>query len=124
MSFSLKAGGEAVGIAAADGTLIDGYAFGAQLTGISQGRFPDGSTNIVIFPGTDSPGESNYRLLTDVIISEVLTHTDEPLEDAIELQNMTAQAIDVSGWWLSDDGGTLRKYQIPGPTIIPPFGFR
>jgi len=33
-----------IGISAADGTLIDGYAYGAQGPGVSQGRFPDGST--------------------------------------------------------------------------------
>jgi len=71
--------------------LIDGYAFGQQLTGVSEGRFPDGGTNIVAFPGTDSPGAPNYRRLTEIVINEVLTHTDEPLEDAIELHNLTAQ---------------------------------
>ncbi|MCI0748740.1 MAG: lamin tail domain-containing protein, partial [Verrucomicrobia subdivision 3 bacterium] len=55
--------------------------------------------------------------------NEVLTHTDLPFEDAIELRNLTAQPIDVGGWWLSDDNGTLQKYQIPSPTLIPAYGF-
>src|SRR5439155_1074975 len=81
--------------------------------------------NIVAFggptqvAGTDSPGESNYRLLTQIVINEALTHTDRPLEDAIELRNLTAQSIDISGWWLSDDPhGALQKYQIPANTIL------
>ncbi|HXJ73951.1 MAG TPA: lamin tail domain-containing protein, partial [Candidatus Dormibacteraeota bacterium] len=123
VNFSLKATGEAVGISTAAGALIDGYAFGQQLTGVSEGRFPDGSTNIVSFPGTDSPGAPNYRRLIEIVINEVLTHTDEPLEDAIELRNLTAQPIDISGWWLSDDNSTLQKYQIPSGTILAPFGF-
>ncbi len=123
VAFGLKISGEAVGISTAAGTLIDGVVFGQQLTGISEGRFPDGSTNIVSFPNTDSPGESNYRWLTNVVINEVLTHTDPPLEDAIELRNLTAQDIDISGWWLSDDKGTLQKYQIPSPTLLPANGF-
>ncbi|HEY2951408.1 MAG TPA: lamin tail domain-containing protein, partial [Verrucomicrobiae bacterium] len=123
VGFSLKSGGEDVGISTASGTLINGVSFGQQLTGVSEGRFPDGSTNVVSFPGTDSPGASNYRRLTTVVINEVLTHTDLPLEDAIELQNLTAQPIDVGGWWLSDDNGTLQKYQIPSPTILPASGF-
>jgi hypothetical protein len=90
---------------------------------VSEGRFPDGSTNIIRFPGTASPGESNWRLLTNVVINEVLTHTDLPLEDAIELRNLTSQPVDVGGWWLSDDEGTLQKYQIPSPTVIPANGF-
>ena len=44
-----------------------------------------------------SPAESNYRRLTTVAINEVLTHTDLPLEDAIELHNLTGSPIDVSG---------------------------
>src|SRR5262249_32296440 len=78
---------------------------------------------IVSFPGTDSPGASNYRRLTNIVINEVLTHSDLPLEDAIELLNLSAQSIDISGWWLSDDNGTLQKYQIPSPTVLPPHGF-
>src|SRR6185503_12605744 len=35
----------------------------------------------------------------------------------------TAQDIDVGGWWLSDDNGTLQKYQIPAPKILPANGF-
>jgi hypothetical protein len=97
--------------------------FGAQLVGVSQGRFPDGSVNFVSFPETDSPGAPNYRRLTTIAVNEVLTHTDLPLEDAIELANLTATNIDVSGWWLSDDPGTLQKYQIPFGTVLPPFGF-
>src|SRR5262249_52772633 len=123
VSFSLRGAGESIGISAANGTLIDGDAFGQQQTGVSEGRFPDGSSNVVAFPATASPGAPNYRRLSEVVINEVLTHTDEPLEDAIELYNLTAQPIDLGGWWLSDDNGTLKKYQIPSPTILPAHGF-
>jgi hypothetical protein len=77
----------------------------------------------VAFPGTESPGASNWRRLAEIVVNEVLTHTDEPLEDAIELRNLTGAAIDVGGWWLSDDNSELRKYQIPSPTIVPANGF-
>lgn len=123
LSFRLDALDEDVGISTPAGTLINGYAYFAEQEGVSEGRFPDGSTNIVRFPGTGSPGEANWRLLTNVVINEVLTHSDEPLEDAIELRNLTSQPIDVGGWWLSDDDGTLQKYQIPSPTVIPPNGY-
>jgi hypothetical protein len=123
VGFALRAEGEAVGISATNGTLINGVNFGPQQEGVSQGRFGDGDTNIVTFPGTESPGEPNWRLLTGIVINEVLTHTDEPLEDAIELRNLTGQPIDVGGWWLSDDNGTLQKYQIPSPTVVPANGF-
>ncbi len=123
VSFGLKAGGEALGLYTADGAQIDGHVFGPQLTGVSEGRFPDGAPDVVSFPRTDSPGASNFRLLTSVVINEALPHTDPPLEDAIELFNTTDQAIDVGGWWLSDDPGTIQKYQIPSPTIITAHGY-
>ncbi|MEY2410199.1 MAG: hypothetical protein QOF48_2869, partial [Verrucomicrobiota bacterium] len=123
VSFSLLAEGEAVGISTTNGTLIDGVDFGAQTPGVSEGRFPDGSATIVAFPGTDSPGAPNYRQLTGVVINEVLTHTADPLEDAIELRNLTGQNIELGGWWLSDDNGTLQKYQIPFGTILPANGY-
>jgi hypothetical protein len=125
VNFALRAAGEAIGLFAADGTLLDGYVFGPQQEGVSEGRFPDGSDAVVRFPGTASPGQSNWRWLTSVAISEVLSHTPTnlPLEDAIELHNLTAQPLDISGWWLSDDPSTPQKFQIPSPTILPPRGF-
>ena len=123
VSFALQAAGEAVGLFTASGTLIDGVVFGAQQEGVSEGRFADGTTNLVAFPGTESPGEPNWRGLTNIVINEVLTHTDEPLEDAIELHNLTDEPIDLGGWWLSDDERTLQKYRLPRPTVVPPHGF-
>jgi len=122
-SFSLRAAGEAVGISTSAGALIDGVTFGQQTTGVSQGRFADGTANIVSFATTASPGAANWLRMTDIVINEVLTHTDEPLEDAIELRNLTGAAIDVGGWWLSDDDAELRKFQIPGGTMVPANGF-
>lgn len=46
-SFALSKGGEAIGIFAEDGTQIDAVTFGAQTSDVSQGRFPDGSANIM-----------------------------------------------------------------------------
>ena len=123
VNFSLRGLGENLGLSTANGTLIDGVSFGAQVTGVSEGRFLDGGATIVAFPQTASPGDANYRRLTEIVISEVLTHTDEPLEDAIELRNLTGQDIDVGGWWLSDDQGTLQKYQLPFPTVVPANGY-
>ena len=92
--------------------------FGPQQKNVSQGRFPDGSTNYVSFPDTESPGEANYRTLFTVVVSEALTHTDVPLEDAIELQNLTGEEVDISGWFLSDSGNDLKKFRIPDGTFL------
>src|SRR5213075_2736841 len=67
VSFSLRGAGEAVGISARAGVLIDGYVFNRQAQDVSEGRFPDGSTNIVRFPGTASPGAANWRRLQEIV---------------------------------------------------------
>src|SRR5690606_9644702 len=51
-----------------------------------------------------------------VIINEVRTHASAPQTDAIELYNTTDEAIDISGWYLSDSGGTPLKFPIPEDT--------
>ncbi len=69
-----------------------------------------------------SPGEAGTAPYVDVVISEALTHTDLPQQDAIELHNSTMHAIDVGGWFLSDSSSNYRKFQIPGPLVIPAGG--
>jgi len=125
VNFKLGKEGDSIFLLAANnGTQIDAVSFGLQVTDVSQGRLPDGATTIVPFPTTPTPKDPNYLPLTNVVINEVIAHTDLPLEDAIELRNTTAQPVDVSGWWLSDANDTPRKYQIPANTILPAGGFK
>ena len=72
-------------------------------------------------PGHDDPAPV---AVVPVRITEVFTHTQPPLKDAVELHNPTASEADIGGWWLSDDFSTPRKYRIAGGTKIPPFGYR
>jgi hypothetical protein len=59
-----------------------------------------------------------------VIINEVLSHTEVPPPyDSVELHNLSDSAVDISGWFLTDDFRTPRKYQLPSGTVIPPLGF-
>jgi hypothetical protein len=71
-----------------------------------------------------SPGIVGSGKIVDVVVNEVLTHTDPPLTDSIELHNTTGAAIDVGGWFLSDNSDNYRKFRIPGPAIIPAGGYR
>lgn len=122
-TFKLNNGGESLGLYRAGGIAIDTITFGPQQQAVSQGRLPDGSPSIVLFPSTSSPGENNFKFLKDVVISEALAHTDPPLEDAIEVQNVGDTAVDLGGWFLSDSSGHLRKFRISENTIIAPGGF-
>lgn len=123
VGFSLDAGGEAIGLfPTGTAPAIDMVTFGPQTNGISEGRFPDSSPNRAFFT-SPSPGEANWLFLTNVFINEVLTHTDLPLEDAIELHNPGNASVNISGWWLSDTSDELRKFRIPTNTILAPHGF-
>ncbi len=124
VNFKLSKSGESVALFSPDGTLITSVTFGAQQTGVSQGRFPDGSTNLVSFTTTVSPAQSNFLPLSNVVVNEVLTHTDPPLEDAIEFYNPTAAAVDLSGWFVSNSQDDLKKYRIADGTILPAYGYK
>ena len=124
VNFSLAAGGEAIGLfPAGTAPAIDAVTFGAQSVDVSEGRFPDGAAYRTFFT-KPSPGAANWLYLTNIVINEVLTHTDLPLEDAVELHNLSGTAVDVSGWFLSDDLGDLRKFRIPNGTVIPAGGYK
>lgn len=108
-------------------TIIDRVTFGAQTGDVSMGRLPDGGPDFFYFPTTNnmSPGMANkWQSLTNVVINEVLTHTDLPLEDAIELFNPTATPIDISHWYISNEEEFPLKFRIPAGTVIPAFGFK
>jgi len=59
-------------------SLLDQIAFGpTTMTNISQGRLPDGSSNIVFFQpeGRDTPEKSNFLILTNVVFNEIISPT-------------------------------------------------
>ena len=122
--FSLNATAEDVVISTAAGTVINGQHYLAQFTGISEGRLPDGATNIVKFATTPTPGNANFLPLTSVVINEILSHTDAPLEDAVEIFNTTGDDINIGGWYLSDSQDNLFKFRIAPGTIVPAGGFK
>ncbi len=50
VSFQLARDGEAIGLYASDGTLIDAISFGPQTNNISEGRYPDGASSRYFMP--------------------------------------------------------------------------
>ena len=71
-----------------------------------------------------SPGRAGAGPQRIVAINEILTHTDPPFEDAIELYNLTDKAVDISGWYLSNKRANPRKFRIPNGTVLPAKGYR
>src|SRR5439155_16844086 len=65
-------------------------------------------------PGADDPAP----LVAGILINEAFTHSDPPLQDFIELYNPTIAAVNLGGWFLTDDATTPMKYRIPENTLI------
>ncbi|MBT3468140.1 MAG: hypothetical protein HN467_02340 [Opitutae bacterium] len=125
--------GEAIRLLAADGSQIANFQYGSSGSwpGRSDGK---GSVLEIIDPAKSASDSSNWRsskvflgtpgsssppiILPGILINEVLTHTDLPLLDTIELYNPTNDAVDLSGWWLSDSNANYMKFQIPVGTTI------
>ena len=128
-NFTLTSTGESLYLTDTNGaTDINTVTFGAQTKDISQGRFPDGVGTIATgpwtsFPYSSSPDATNY-LPSNIVINEALTNSTAPFEDAIELYNPTASAVNIGGWWLSDDQSVLKKFQIPAGTTIAAGGYK
>jgi hypothetical protein len=123
LPFRLDPLGETLRLYATSSAIIDNVDLLVQRPEVTQGRFPDGGSNIVFFPATSSPGTGNFLPLANVVFNEVLTHTDPPLEDAIELLNLSAEPVGIGGWRLSDDPAVPAKYRIPDGTVLAPHGY-
>ena len=78
---------------------------------------PDGSRADMGARYTYSPDDYPFITTGSVVINEVLANSGD-LTDWIELHNRTNEDIDISGWFLSDDGSELKKYRLPGGTVI------
>ena len=123
VDFRLDGAGDFIGLYRSIGTQIDGLSFGAQTAGASQGRFLDGEPGIVDFPITASPGAPNYLPVSNLLINELISHTDPPLEDAVEIHNLGSAPVDLGGWYLSDSGKNPSKFLVSPDTVIDGHGF-
>lgn len=122
VDFGLSANGDTIGLFRSDNSQIDRVEFGPQQESVSQGRLPDGSGSILNLT-IPTPGDSNLIRYEGLVVNELLSHTDPPFEDAVELYNTTSAAIEISGWYLSDSRNDLKKYRIPNGTSVPAQGF-
>jgi hypothetical protein len=111
---------------AADGVsplLLDAVTFGRQESGVSEGRWPDGAATRDRFPDTASPGSPNWHPHPAVRLNEVGAQGVVPSLTGVELFNTGATAVDISGWFLSDDPAEPRKFFFPKRTILAPHGY-
>ncbi len=71
-------------------------------------------------PGADDPAIG----IPQILVTEILTHTDLPQLDAVELFNPGPSSADLSYWFLTDDRTNPAKFQLPPGTVLPPGGYR
>ena len=83
VNFALDKAGDSIliyGISGSNYRLIDGVGFGAQIPGLSEGNWPDGSDFVIAFPNSSTPGATNTRI-------SIETDTDrDGIPDAIEIE--------------------------------------
>ena len=135
-SGSLSNGGERIVLLDALGAVIHDFQY--DVSGAWPGRADGkGSSLEVRDVAGDYDNDNNWRpsqeyhgspgfdgvTYTDIVINEVLTHTDPPLVDFVELYNTTSTPIDISGWYLSDSSGDYRKFEIPNDDPLAGGGY-
>jgi hypothetical protein len=125
---SLSDSSETIALHTASGVPVLAFAYRDDFAPL-----PDGDGPSMVFTGDDygaakdwrdsvliggTPGRAPDSPFRDVVINEVLSHTDLPDTDSIELHNISTGAVSVGGWWLSDSRGLPRKFVIPGGTTL------
>lgn len=85
---------------------------------------PDGGVSGEVWrASTRTHGSPGRDDVVSVVVNEVSTHTDAPERDAVELFNPASSAVDIGGWYLSDDPDQPEKFRIPEGTTVPAGGY-
>ncbi len=126
-NFKLSASGEAVILSDTSGTIIDQISFATQVTDSTFGRYPNGTGDFeMMFPTYNAENIQSIQIVTgDLVINEFMASNDTTVadpdgeyEDWIELFNNGSSAIDMSGYYLSDDASDLSLFEFPEGTSI------
>lgn len=129
--FGLSANGETLYLADSNLIIVDSIAFNSQTADISFGRFPNGTGSFQSMTPTIGAQNMVSVITTgDLVINEFLasndvTQTDQDGEydDWVELYNKGTQALDISGYKLTDDKTDFTVFSFPIGTMIQPDSF-
>ncbi len=123
LGFGLRTGGDTVYFRAPEavgGRILDCLRFGAQITGQSWGRVPDGATSFA-FLTAPTPGNPNASAaVLAAVISEIFYAPPAGSSQLpfVEITNTSAQPLDLSGWRLR--GGISYDFPAVGaPSLAP-----
>ncbi len=122
-SFSLSADEDALYLTDISTMHTDTLALPASVADVSIGRAADGSPCYYACPSPSAANTQGYALLADalssrtqgVYISEVCASGEDG--DWVELYNGSNMAVDLTGWYLSDDADEPLQWRIPSLTI-------
>ncbi len=140
---SLDNDGDRILLQDAIGTVVHDFKFRDGWYGITDGGgftltvIDPNNTDLVLYGEKDawrastnkggSPGVGDIGPNPgDIVINEVLAHSDDSPNDWIELYNVSEIDIYIGGWYLSDnndDDPNLMKYRIDDDTIIAANGY-
>src|SRR5206468_11584502 len=73
--------------------------------------------------GSPAAGDLPPPAPPPVVINEIFTASALPDVDAVEIFNPGPGDADLSGWWLSDDFRTPKKYRLPPQSTVPAGGY-
>ena len=122
LGFALDGQGEAIFLVRGDGArVIDAVRFGAQPSGASSGRWPDGAPGIRELAQPTPRASNSTPTLHDIVINEIMFHpiSGQKEDEYVELHNRGTNAVDV-GYWRFTDG---ISFVIPPGTVIPAGGY-
>ena len=121
LGFNLDSSGDSIYFTdPSDARVLDAVRFEGQALGVAMGRIPDGSVFHEL--SEPSPGSRNGGLLIrDVVINEIMYNpiSQDDDDEYIELYNKGIQAVDLSGWCLTDG----IEMVFPQGVVIPAGGF-
>lgn len=130
LDFKLAATGGTIVLLDQAAAELDRVTYTNAVEGITRGRFPDATANIVSFPGSASPGASNYvNTYSGPVFNEVFARnqtvafTDGRIADYVELLNPNATPASLAGLSLSVNSAEPGQFLFPSNTIVPANGY-
>ncbi|HWH69109.1 MAG TPA: lamin tail domain-containing protein, partial [Candidatus Sulfotelmatobacter sp.] len=122
MGFALNAAGETLYFKNPDQSrILDAVSFKDQENGVATGRWPDGAEAFYRL-SAKTPGAANASvLISQVVINELMYHPISGNDDDqyVELYNRGTNAVDLSGWTLSD----AVSFTFPSNTVLAADGY-
>ena len=74
--------------------------------------------------GTPGQPETGASTFPQVVINELQNRSSSTEGDRVELLNLGGTPVDISGWYLTDNLSSPKKFRLPNGTTFPVGGFR